>query len=210
MDYKNFLLRSIVTLVFLSLFLYIIFNFSYYLRFIFFIIYLLIIWEVYKNFNIKFINKLFIFIYLCMSLIFLEIFLINYFDIYKFIYFVFIISIFDIFSYLIGSLFGKKKILPKISPGKSYIGLIGGILFSLIFSLTFIKIAPIYSINQIIFLSLSFNILSFFGDLFESHLKRISMIKDSSILIPGHGGFFDRFDSFVLCSYFILVTVYIL
>ena len=118
---------------------------------------------------------------------------------------IFTIIIFDISSYLIGSSLGKKKIFKYISPNKTYFGLIGGIILSNIFS--FFYIQYFYNevlLNNIIFINF-FIIFAFLGDIFESYFKRINKLKNSSHFLPGHGGFFDRFDSFILAIIFLFI-----
>ena len=104
-------------------------------------------------------------------------------------------------SYLFGKFFGKNKVFLKISPNKTYEGFFGGIIITnIIFIFLFINLdisTFINSINYFILINLVI-IFSFFGDFIESYLKRLNNLKDSSKYIPGHGGFFDRFDSFLL------------
>tara|TARA_B100000614_G_scaffold47279_1_gene40321 strand:- start:1109 stop:1909 length:801 start_codon:yes stop_codon:yes gene_type:complete len=102
-------------------------------------------------------------------------------------------ALIDIGAYLSGNLFGKNKIFPLMSPNKTAEGLIGGSLISIIFiSSMFI----LNFISQIVFLAILASIpFTFVGDLFESYLKRVSDVKDSSSLLLGHGGFLDRIDS---------------
>ena len=101
-----------------------------------------------------------------------------------------------VFSYFFGKAIGKTKLI-NISPKKTIEGLVGGViassLFAIIFSYYFeilINIQLIIYIFLIIFSSLS-------GDLIESYFKRKNNLKNSSNIIPGHGGVFDRFDSFL-------------
>jgi len=102
-------------------------------------------------------------------------------------------ALIDIGAYLFGNLFGKNKIFPLISPNKTAEGLIGGSLLSIIF------ISSMFVLNfipQLVFLAIFASIpLTFVGDLFESYLKRVSDVKDSSSLLLSHGGFLDRIDS---------------
>lgn len=126
----------------------------------------------------------------------------------------------DVGGYLVGSLFGKHKLCPKISPKKSWEGLFGSFLGVLVVlfgyqyfftsqlilpttQLISLPITPLISstIKPLIF-ALIITILATAGDLFESWLKRRAGIKDSGSLLPGHGGFLDRFDSFVFTTYF--------
>jgi len=102
-------------------------------------------------------------------------------------------ALIDIGAYLFGNLFGKNKIFPLMSPNKTAEGLIGGSLLSIIF------ISSMFLLNfipQLVFLAIVASIpFTFVGDLFESYLKRVSDVKDSSSLLLGHGGFLDRIDS---------------
>ena len=107
-----------------------------------------------------------------------------------------IIITFDIFSYLIGTAIGKTKLI-NISPNKTIEGLAGGIilstLFAIIFSYYFGILINIHLFVYIVLIIFS----SLFGDLIESYFKRKNDLKNSSNIIPGHGGVFDRFDSFL-------------
>ena len=194
MDYKNFFIRMLVSLIFLIIYISLsLTNF----KFIFFLIiaiYFLVIMEVIIYFKNK---KLLILVYLILS--FISIFNIQFENNY-FFYFnlmIFIIITFDIFSYIVGANIGKIKILKYISPNKTLEGFIGGTLIS--FSTSFVlliifdKNINLFSIFFIIIIILS----SFIGDVIESYFKRTNNIKNSSNFLPGHGGFFDRFDSFI-------------
>ena len=112
----------------------------------------------------------------------------------------------DSMAFIIGKLIGGAKILPKISPKKTYSGLFGG----LIGSIFFIYLADNYLLSNFdnfslnnrdkIFLVFVYNIIGFIGDGFESFLKRKANIKDSSSLLLGHGGMLDRLDSLILTT----------
>lgn len=111
---------------------------------------------------------------------------------------------FDSGSYIAGKLFGKHKICPSISPGKTWEGFIGGFLFTII-SLVLILLYFNKSIN-ILFLTgftTIVSILALTGDLFESSLKRKAGIKDSGNIMPGHGGLLDRFDGIMFVTVFV-------
>ena len=114
-----------------------------------------------------------------------------------FLYLVFVISVMDISAYIGGNIFGVKKIAPNISNGKTVEGTLIGLFFS---TLTSVLIKELIDINFLYALILGFTIglFSFFGDLLESFFKRRIGIKDSGNLIPGHGGFLDRFDGYIL------------
>jgi len=114
-----------------------------------------------------------------------------------FLYLVILISVMDIFAYIGGNIFGVKKIAPTISNGKTIEGTLIGLFFS---TLTSLLIKDLIDINFIYALILGFTVgfLSFFGDLLMSFFKRKIGIKDSGKIIPGHGGFLDRFDGYIL------------
>ena len=114
-----------------------------------------------------------------------------------FLYLVLLVSVMDIFAYIGGNILGKKKIAPTISNGKTIEGTLIGLFFSILVS---VLIKDLVDINFLYALILGFTIglLSFFGDLLESFFKRRIGIKDSGKFIPGHGGFLDRFDGYIL------------
>jgi phosphatidate cytidylyltransferase len=123
------------------------------------------------------------------------------FNSYEFTAIILCITCFDSSSYLFGKIFGKKKILNKISPNKTYEGLIGGIMLTNLISLIIYLNFDIYKTNvnlNFFFFTNIVILFSFFGDLIQSYFKRFNNLKDSSNFLPGHGGFFDRFDSFLL------------
>ena len=106
--------------------------------------------------------------------------------------------IFDSFAYIIGSKFGKNKIMPKISPNKSWEGFIGGTV-STVLSVYFInQFFDSFTINFLILLALIVPFTATAGDFIESHYKREAGVKDSGNLIPGHGGFLDRMDAMLI------------
>ena len=203
MVYKNFILRVLFTLLFiLTYFIISIVNFNLVI-FLILVIYLLILIEVYYNF-VKY--KILIISYILVSLIFF--FTINFSNniFLSFNLFIFIVITFDIFSYIIGKLFGKNKLV-KISPNKTIEGLMGGIIFSFILSLIFLSVLDInIDINLIVFIFITI-ISAFLGDLIESFFKRKNNLKNSSELIPGHGGVFDRFDSFLFSIIFYSISI---
>ena len=102
-------------------------------------------------------------------------------------------------AYLVGRAIGKNKLLPNVSPGKTIEGAAGGVLLSLGVMLIYVYFSfENAAFEQYFFygvLSLVTTFASILGDLFESLHKRVAGVKDSGILLPGHGGLFDRIDS---------------
>lgn len=100
-------------------------------------------------------------------------------------------------AYFVGRKYGKHKLAPFVSPGKSWEGFWGAIATTIVIAiaaLIFTK-SPLHIYGAAIFLAIITVIFSVVGDLFESMLKRKAGIKDSGVLIPGHGGVLDRIDS---------------
>lgn len=103
-------------------------------------------------------------------------------------------------AYFVGKAFGKRKLAPKISPGKSIEGAAGGILLVIFYLLTlkFFNVAVyLGNYRTAIKFALILTVVSVIGDLFESWLKRVAQVKDSGNILPGHGGIFDRVDSLI-------------
>lgn len=122
-----------------------------------------------------------------------------------FILFIIVFS-FDTGSYFVGTILGFHKIAPAISPGKSWEGVLGGWIFACIG-----LVLVLWELNKtkswwfIGIFSFIVCILSLIGDLFESWLKRRAGIKDSGTLLPGHGGFLDRFDGILFTVIFFYI-----
>ena len=109
----------------------------------------------------------------------------------------------DTAAFIFGSLFGKRKIFPDISPKKSWKGSIAGLIASIIVFLVFFKmnlLGKSSNIFEIILLATTVSVFGQIGDLFESKLKREAGVKDSGTLLLGHGGVLDRFDSLIFAS----------
>jgi len=102
----------------------------------------------------------------------------------------------DIGAYFIGKRFGRHKLAPSISPGKTREGLLGGLVSSLLWMIVVYQASAGWGIALLPFLLIGVltALASVFGDLFESVLKREAGVKDSSKLLPGHGGVLDRID----------------
>jgi phosphatidate cytidylyltransferase len=116
----------------------------------------------------------------------------------------------DTMAYIIGSLIGKTQ-MSKISPKKTWEGTIGGIILAVIvigLVLWFINNFEFTGIPQAMILAAIASIAGTFGDLLESKLKRMANVKDSGHIMPGHGGFLDRFDSLLIATPFVWLYVY--
>ncbi len=107
-----------------------------------------------------------------------------------------ILSIFDAFSQISGQLWGKRKIAPEISPNKTIGGTVGGAIFAML-SAFFLKSLTNAGTLDTLLLAAGIIAFAFVGDIAASFYKRKFGVKDYSNLIPGHGGFLDRFDSLI-------------
>lgn len=108
-----------------------------------------------------------------------------------------VIALADIGGYIAGNLFGKHKLAPVVSPGKTWEGFAGGMVFQLLLIGGLVLALPDLEVGALIILIIPVALYSVLGDLFESMLKRHSGVKDSSQLLPGHGGVLDRIDGFM-------------
>ena len=105
-----------------------------------------------------------------------------------------IVALADIGGYVAGNLFGKHKLAPIVSPGKTWEGFAGGLFFQLLLIAGLAIVFPALAVSSLLILIIPVALYSVLGDLFESMLKRHSGVKDSSQLLPGHGGLLDRID----------------
>ncbi|MFY8165842.1 MAG: phosphatidate cytidylyltransferase [Sediminibacterium sp.] len=112
----------------------------------------------------------------------------------------------DTMAYLVGSFIGKTP-LSSISPNKTWEGTIAGIILSVVLVTKVMGIYIPVSEKVILYISIVASIAGTFGDLFESKLKRLAGVKDSGKMMPGHGGFLDRFDSIILATPFVWVLL---
>lgn len=107
----------------------------------------------------------------------------------------------DTGAYYAGTYFGKRKLCPEVSPGKTVEGFLGGAALSLVTGMTFkFFILSDLSFSGAVLLCLSISIVGPMGDLFESLLKRVGKIKDSGTILPGHGGLLDRIDALLFAA----------
>lgn len=118
----------------------------------------------------------------------------------------------DIGGYVVGTSVKGPKLAPKISPNKTWSGLLGGMLLATLVTVVFnylFDIQPFWK-TALICAAPVVAVIAQIGDLIESSIKRTLNLKDSSNLIPGHGGIFDRIDGLVFASPFVLVLVIML
>ena len=106
----------------------------------------------------------------------------------------------DTGAYLIGTLFGKRKLFERTSPQKSWEGFFGGLTFAVRTSQAFAWFIPATSPCTWLGLAITVVIFGTWGDLIESQIKRTLGIKDSGHILPGHGGLLDRFDSVMMAT----------
>jgi len=201
--------KRLITSFFLIVLLLLMYLYNYILI-IFIIIISLIVWveffgiisKIFNKNDLK--NKIFRFIYKSLSLIYLSllsfvivlIFLTD--NDYKFfaIFSLFVAIASDIGGMVFGKFFKGRK-LTKISPKKTISGSIGAFLFSILLIFFFNQNFENYPFIAILFFTLTVSFISQIGDLFISYLKRKAKVKNTSDILPGHGGFLDRIDGII-------------
>jgi CDP-diglyceride synthetase len=112
---------------------------------------------------------------------------------------VIVVALTDTLAYVIGRRYGRRKLAPSISPGKTWEGFLGAIVLAptvVALGLTLFQGPPLFAFSSLLILAL----LSQMGDLMESKLKRHLNIKDTGTLLRGHGGIMDRVDGFILAA----------
>ncbi|MEY3598188.1 MAG: hypothetical protein RL521_610 [Bacteroidota bacterium] len=119
-------------------------------------------------------------------------------------------------AYAVGRAFGKTKLFEKVSPKKTWEGFIGGLIATVLCGLIFSQIEVVQyelvlmTTSDWVVLAILVSVFGTIGDLVESHLKRTANVKDSGVLIPGHGGVLDRFDGYLLAMPMAYTFVYII
>lgn len=101
----------------------------------------------------------------------------------------------DVFQYIFGKLFGRHKIVPTVSPGKTWEGFIGGMATTVVLAWALSGILTPFSSGMALAAGLLVGVAGFMGDVVESAFKRDLGVKDSGSILPGHGGILDRIDS---------------
>ena len=118
----------------------------------------------------------------------------------------------DIGAFFVGRIVGGPKLWKRVSPNKTWSGLVGGTILGGGASLLVNSIFPAIDLAAVplICLAILTSLAAHAGDLLESALKRRFSVKDSSQLIPGHGGFMDRLDGFALASLFVAAALHLI
>lgn len=114
----------------------------------------------------------------------------------------------DTGAYLVGSLLGRRKLMPRVSPGKTWEGSLGGAVLTMLLAVLLWRCWPVMNVFRWMGLALVVVVFGTFGDLTESLMKRKLGIKDSGTLLPGHGGILDRIDSLLLAVPSAVVYLY--
>jgi phosphatidate cytidylyltransferase len=117
--------------------------------------------------------------------------------------------VYDSGAYIFGTAFGKHRLFERISPKKSWEGVIGGGVVALISAFLNARFFPTVNLFNWLILSIIIIVFGTFGDLIESMLKRSFNIKDSGKFLPGHGGILDRLDSFLFAIPFVVVWLFL-
>ena len=127
-------------------------------------------------------------------------------------YFLILIWVADISAYFVGKMLGKTKLAPDISPGKTMAGFYGALVSAIICGLllTLIYGFPLINASDFILLSVLTVLISIYGDLFFSVVKRQSGVKESGSILPGHGGILDRIDSLIAATPFFYAGIYLI
>lgn len=121
-----------------------------------------------------------------------------------------LIWISDISAYFVGKSIGKHKLMPSVSPGKTKEGFLGAGMITMIFSYLIYNLLGYFTFQQWTVIALLVWLMGSIGDLVESKMKRQLGIKDSGNILPGHGGFLDRFDGFIFCLPAVNLFVYLI
>ncbi len=116
----------------------------------------------------------------------------------------------DSFAFLVGKSIGKQKLFPRISPKKTVEGFLGGLFFACLSSYFIAKYTDTLSFNNWLVLAVIVSVFGTLGDLVESKFKRQANVKDSGIIMPGHGGLLDRLDSIIFSAPFIYLFLTII
>lgn len=119
----------------------------------------------------------------------------------------------DTFAFFVGKNFGKQKLFPSVSPKKTVEGFLGGLFFSCVASYFIANFTELLDSTSWLIMSIIVSVFGTLGDLIESKFKRQANVKDSGVIMPGHGGLLDRLDSIIFAAPFIYlflrITIYV-
>lgn len=116
----------------------------------------------------------------------------------------------DSAAYLVGKNFGRQKLFPSISPKKTVEGFLGGLFFACMSSYFIASYTATLNSTNWLILAIIVSVIGTIGDLIESKFKRQAEVKDSGIIMPGHGGLLDRLDSIIFAAPFIYLFLRII
>lgn len=116
----------------------------------------------------------------------------------------------DSFAFLLGKNFGKQKLFPRISPKKTVEGFLGGLFFASIASYFISRYTQTLDFSNWLIMAIIMSVFGTIGDLIESKFKRQADVKDSGVIMPGHGGLLDRLDSVIFASPFVYLFLRLL
>jgi phosphatidate cytidylyltransferase len=127
---------------------------------------------------------------------------------YFWLFILFLIWMSDSGAYLFGRKLGKTKLFERISPKKTWEGFLGAGFMTLIVGMAIYYFSHTFSLCYWVIIAVFTWVLGTYGDLYESSIKRYFGVKDSGTIMPGHGGFLDRFDSFIfVIPYILFITL---
>jgi len=119
----------------------------------------------------------------------------------------------DTFAFFVGKNFGKQKLFPSVSPKKTVEGFLGGLFFSCVASYFIANFTELLDSTSWLIMSIIVSVFGTLGGLIESKFKRQANVKDSGVIMPGHGGLLDRLDSIIFAAPFIYlflrITIYV-
>ena len=127
-----------------------------------------------------------------------------------FVGFMFLLWTSDTGAYLVGRSVGRTKLMPAVSPGKTWEGLAGGVALTMLVGWLLGRYWTVLSAQQWIMCAAAVAITATLGDLLESAFKRAAGVKDSGSVLPGHGGILDRFDGYLLAAPAMVLVVQLL
>lgn len=116
------------------------------------------------------------------------------------VFFLAVVQLADLGAYLGGKALGKYKLIPSLSPGKTWEGLLCGVVAACFGAWIFSYTVPEWTLMALMVIAVMLTALGLLGDAFASYIKRINGLKDFGSILPGHGGVIDRFDSYFACA----------